>query len=296
MTRYQCISADSHVIEPGNLWLDYIEPKYKSRAPHIVDKGDHDEFTCDGAELMPLGAVAAAGVAPDKITRQGRFATHVPRGGWDPQARMADLAKDGVEAEVVYPTMAMRLFAVKDQDFQRACFNAYNRWVVDFCKAYPHQLKAVGVVPTDDIETAVGELKHCGKLGLAGASIAIYQNPDKHYGDPVYDPLWASAQENDLPVSLHILTERNPKLKRDVSDGIVESQWIQRSLGLMAFSGVFERYPKLHIVSAENDIGWVPYFLERIDYLFDRRRNLYNMNIPRKEKPSETIKRAVYFT
>lgn len=296
MTTYTCISADSHVIEPGDLWLNYIEPRYKDRAPRLVRGPQHDSYQCEGAELLPIGSVAAAGVPGDQITRHGRFDTHVPRGGWDPHARLADMQRDGVQAEVLYPTMAMRLFALKDAAFQLACFQAYNRWVADYCTPYPHQLKAVGLIPADDIQVAVGELNRCRRLGLCGASIAIYQSPERHYGDPFFDPFWAAAQDLGLPVSLHILTERNPKLQRDISDGIVESTWIQRSLGLMVFNGVFERFQNLRIVSAENDVGWAPYFLERIDYVFDRRRNLYEMRLSRREPPSAMIKRSVYFT
>ncbi|MEE9285971.1 MAG: amidohydrolase family protein, partial [Dehalococcoidia bacterium] len=296
MTSLTCISADSHVIEPGDLWLNYIDPQFADRAPRLVHGEEHDSYVCDGAELLPLGSTAAAGVPADQITRQGRFETHVPRGGWDPHARMADMEKDGVQAEVLYPTMAMRMFSIKDPAFQLACFQAYNKWVTDYCKEYPAQLKAVGLIPVDDIEVAVSELQRCRTLGLAGASIAIYQDPARHYGDPSFEPFWAAAQEMDIPVSLHVLTERNPKLKRDITDGIVESTWVQRSLGHMVLNGVFERYPKLRIVSAESDVGWVPYVLERIDYIFDRRRSFYTINLSRKELPSAMMRRNAYFT
>lgn len=296
MTSLTCISADSHVIEPGDLWLNYIDAEFADRAPRLVHGEDHDTFMCEEMELLPIGSVAAAGVPAEQITRHGRFDTHVPRGGWDPHARLADMAQDGVQAEVLYPTMAMRMFAIKDPPFQLACFQAYNNWVNDYCQEDPNKLKAVGLMPMDDIEVAIAELHRCRSLGLAGASVAIYQDADRHYGEPGFDPFWAAAQDLDIPVSLHILTERNPKLKRNISDGIVESSWIQRSLGLMVFNGVFERFPKLKIVSAENDIGWVPYFLERIDYIFDRRRNFFSMDLSRKELPSAMVKRNTYFT
>ncbi len=296
MSKYTCISADSHVIEPPDLWLQYIEPRYKERAPHLVRGEAHDSYMCGDMELLPIGSVAAAGVPGEKVTRHGRFETHIPRGGWDPHARLADMARDGVQAEVVYPTMGMRLFALTEPEFQLACFQAYNSWVADYCKAYPDKLKAIGVIPVDNVEIAVAEAERCQKLGLAGGSVAIYRGTDRSYGDPAFDPLWATAQASDFPISLHILTERNPKAVRDISDGIVESSWVQRSLGHMVFSGVFERFPRLKIVSAESDAGWVPYFLERIDYVFDRRRNFFQMNLSRKELPSVMVKRGAYFT
>ena len=100
--------------------------------------------------------------------------------------------------------------------------------------------------------------------------------------------------------------ERFPKLRvvsadrgcRTTSRGVFDT--IQRSLAHMTFNGVFERFPKLRVVSAENDIGWMPYYLERMDYVFDRRRNLYQMNLSRETPPSEMVrsmeKRNVFLT
>ena len=63
-----------------------------------------------------------------------------------------------------------------------------------------------------------------------------------------------------------------------------------------ASAGVFERFPDLRIVSVESDAGWLPYFLERIDYIFERRQNLYPMNLSREMLPSEMIRRGARFT
>ena len=301
MARFTCISADSHVIEPGDLWLKYIDPQYRDRAPRLVHEKDHDSYVCEGKTLLPIASVSNAGVPNEKRTLQGRFETNVPRGAWDPDARLKEMEVDGVQAELLYPTMALRLFSLEDTGFRTACLQAYNNWIADYCGAHPDRLKAVGLIPIEDIELAIGELQRCQDLGLAGGSIAIYQDPDRHYGDPVFEPFWAAAQDLEMPVSLHILSERQrqePAKNRppDFTGNLVMSQWIQRSLGNLAWSGVLNRFPELKLVSAENDIGWVPYFLERLDYVFDTRQNIVKWGLSRDIRPSDVIKRNVYHT
>jgi predicted TIM-barrel fold metal-dependent hydrolase len=299
LTPLQCISADSHVVEPGNLWLDYIDPVYRDRAPQLVHGKEHDSWVCDGLEPLAVGLLAAAGVPADALEHQGRFETHIPRGAWDPHARLEQIEADGVQAEVIYPTIGLTLFGIEDPHFKHACFRAYNDWVADFCAVYPDRFKAVGLLPTEDIEVATRELERCRDLGLVGGAIALEADRDSRYADPAYDSLWAAAEALETPLSLHVFTgssKGKPGRKRDIADGIVEPMWVQRALGLMVFAGVFERYPGLRIVSVESDAGWLPYFLERIDYIFERRQKLYPMNLSRELLPSEMIRRGARFT
>ncbi len=299
MNDLRCISSDSHVVEPGDLWLDRIDARYRDRAPRLVHGSVHDTYVCDGLEPLAVGLLAAAGVPADRLEHQGRFESHVPRGAWDPHVRLAEIEADGVQAELLYPTVGLTLFAIEDLDFKRACFRAYNDWIADFCRVRPDRFKAVGLLSTDNIDAAVAELERCRKLGLAGGAIALDTDRDRHYGEPGFESLWAAAQALEAPLSLHIFTpspKGKPRRKRDVADGIVEPMWVQRALGLMVFAGVFERFPGLRIVSVESDAGWLPYFLERIDYIFERRQKLYPMNLSRDLLPSEMIRRGARFT
>ena len=297
MAEFTCISADSHIVEPGNLWLDYIAPAYRDRAPRVVREDDRDIYMCEGMRLISMQGAASAGRPSEALGFKGRE-RDVPQGAWDPKARLAEIEPDGVQAEVLYPTMTLRLFAVEDTGLQDACFQAYNDWLTDFCKEVPGRFKGIGVINLDDVPGAIAEMERCLKIGLPGVSIALYQDQERHYGHPDFDPFWAAAEETGAPVSLHILTERRraSSIYRSPADGVCEADTIQRSLAHMTFNGVFERFPKLRVVSAENDIGWMPYYLERMDYVFDRRRNLYQMNLSRETPPSEMVKRNVFLT
>jgi hypothetical protein len=115
------ISADSHVTEPPGTYVDRIDRRYRDRAPHIVrDAQRGDVFVVDGMpKSIPMGLVAAAGKDASELTMWGARFEDLHRGGWDPDARMADQDRDGVSAEVVYPTVGMMICNHPDFDSSR---------------------------------------------------------------------------------------------------------------------------------------------------------------------------------
>jgi predicted TIM-barrel fold metal-dependent hydrolase len=232
--------------------------------------------------------------------------------GWDPAERIKDQDVDGVEAEVLYTTLGMPLFNLRDADLQRACFSAYNDWLAEFCTYNPKRLIGTALISLEDIPAGVKELDRCAKKGLRGAMIWGSPPEDKPYSDRVYDPLWQTASEHDFPLSLHVITgkskesdmsavsqamglsgsaKRKPQMGELYANLIHE---IQRSLSSIIFGGVFERFPKLKIVSAENDVGWLPHYMFRLDHAFDKFAAM--MEEPLSMKPSDYIRRQLYAT
>ena len=135
-----CISADSHVTEPPDTYLDRIDPAYADRAPRLHhDPRLGDVMLIDnGQSLVPYWLVAAAGRPTEEVRLDsGRTFAELHRGGWDPAARLVDQDRDGVAAEVIYPSVGMLLCNHPDVDYQRACFQAYNRWIAEFCDHAP---------------------------------------------------------------------------------------------------------------------------------------------------------------
>jgi predicted TIM-barrel fold metal-dependent hydrolase len=300
VTKLKCISADSHVIEPPDLWLKYIEPAYRSRAPHVERENGNDIYKCEGVTLIPVGALGGAGKPVGVLKSQGTYEKDVPPGSYDPKARAKEIAIDGVEAEILYPSIALRMFAIPDKDYQMACFRAYNNWLADFCKADPVRFKGIGIIPIDEIESAVIELQRCKKIGLSGVSVSVIPTEGQQYDRPTFDPLWAAAAETGMPVSMHILTERKYRPKtgplENLVDNAVAPAATQEAFTRMIFSGVFHRFPKLKVISAENDAGWAAYFEERLDYLFEKRRAFQQFVIPLDTPPSAYIRRGCFFT
>ena len=112
--------------------------------------------------------------------------------------------------------------------------------------------------------------------GLAGAMITVYPPEDRSYDSPEYEPLWATAEHLAMPLSLHFLTNRVTTAQVAAADFTAAyyaniDHWVRMSLAYMIYSGVFERYPRLHVGSVEMELSWVPHFLERIDYNYTQR-------------------------
>ena len=140
------ISADSHVTEPPNTYIDNIDPAFRDRAPKMIDHEKlGDVFVIDGmSKPISLSTAAAAGKRPEEIRSYGSKFEELHPGGWDPDARMADQVRDGVAAEIIYPTVGMILCNHTDLDYKRACFEAYNRWIAEYCSAHPERLLGLG--------------------------------------------------------------------------------------------------------------------------------------------------------
>jgi predicted TIM-barrel fold metal-dependent hydrolase len=136
---------------------------------------------------------------------------------------------------------------------------------------------------------------------LRGALIWASPPEDQPYSLPKYDSFWATAQELEMPLSLHLATGRRKESRLDESNMaefwvnlVARPHEIQHSLLMLIFSGIPERFPRLKFVSAENDVAWVPHLFERADKYFRRFKQGYSVNFSL--KPSEYFKRQMYAT
>jgi predicted TIM-barrel fold metal-dependent hydrolase len=309
MSRYTVISADSHMIEPPNLWTERLDKKYRDQAPHVEENEKGSFFVAPGIQpsRVSLGfAAGRSGKELDEYVKKGSFAQARPS-GWDPVERIKDQDVDEVGAEVLYTTFAMPLFRLPDADLQRACFKVYNDWVAEFCSYDRTRFHGIALVSLEDLDAGVKELERCAKLGLKGAQIWGSPPPERPFWTNEYDPLWKVAEEVQIPLSLHIGTgkgggigdkvktsptgKRPPFMTRNYTNGIHE---IQRSFTDIIFGGVLERFPKLLLVSAENDSGWFPHYLYRLDHAYEKFNAMSDEPLPL--KPSVYIRRQVMVT
>ena len=136
------ISADSHITEPPNCYLDYIDPKYRDVAPHITYKEDvGDIYVINGMnDPIPMSLVAAAGKEPSELKLSGARFDTLHRSGWDAKFRVADQERDQIAAEVIYPSVGMVLCNHPDYDYKRACMKAYNRWQLEIDGGLPEAI------------------------------------------------------------------------------------------------------------------------------------------------------------
>jgi predicted TIM-barrel fold metal-dependent hydrolase len=275
---HEIISADSHVVEPHDLWQRLIEPRFRERAPRLVHEPRTDRLVCEDARLPPIGMLAGCARADDDVRSDGRWDEDVFPSGFDPEVRLADLALDGVDGEVLYPTLGMQLYPVRDPEFRWALFRAYNTWLAEvFCVAHPELFKGVAMLDPDDVDAAIVELERAAELGLAGVMLPLFSRDENPYFHPRFDRLWAAAVAHEMPVSLHAATTRDPEKgweKTTPTEAITSNMGIQRVLLDMVLHGLFDRFTDLRVVSVENDAGWAGSLLERADHFWHRNRKM----------------------
>jgi uncharacterized protein len=295
---YPIISADSHITEPANTYLDHIESRWKDRAPRMERReGVGDVFVVDGmAKPIPMGLVAAAGKPAEEIRINGVLFEEMHRGGWDPDARLADQDRDGVSAEVLYPTVGMVLCNHKDLDYKKACFDAYNRWITEYCAAHPHRLIGCGQTAMRTPAEGIRDLEAIRAAGLRGVMMPGHPGVED-YDSPVYDDFWRAAIDLGMPLSFHILTTRNPDSRGPLMNGFLTIvRGCQDIMGTLVLGGVFERHPKLRVVCVEADAGWVPHYMYRMDHAYKRHRNWLPAGQKLSRLPSEYFAENIYTT
>jgi predicted TIM-barrel fold metal-dependent hydrolase len=291
------ISADSHVTEPPDTYGPRIDAKYRDDAPRMIQDERGDVFHIPGMKVpVPMGLVAAAGKLPEDLTTFGVKFEDLHRGGWDPVARLADQDRDGVAAEVIYPTVGMAICNHRDIDYKRACMQAYNRWIAEYASSSPERLVCVGQTAMRTPEEGIADLREIAALGLRGVMMPGTPGHED-YDHTDYDPFWEAAIELGLPLSFHVLTTRDtapvrgPRLNSFVS--IIRAN--QDVIGTLVFSGVFERNPDLKVVCVEADAGWVPHYMYRMDHAWKRHRHWMPHGTLSK-LPSDYFRENVYTT
>jgi uncharacterized protein len=300
MADLRVMSADSHMTEPGDLWVQRLDTRFRDQAPRVVknDKPNGPAYLFVGPGIHPMSV--AAGFAAGKSGQELR--DHMNRGyeaarpsGWDPVERLKDQDLDGIVAEVLYSTLGIVLFNLKDRELQRACLRVYNDWLAEFCAHAPKRLIGIGLYSLADLPD-VSEIERCAKLGLKGILVLASGDNEIAYSDSTFDPLWRVAADIGMPISLHkplvsgmSLTPAMPT-PADMQIHIIHV--VEQCITRLVYGGVFERFPEVKVVSAENDVGWIPNWVNRLDHVHSKIPQARRLPL----KPSEYVKRNVWAT
>ena len=282
MTRV--IDVDGHVFEPDSLWEEHLDPRFMDRRPRLVhDERGTTRYQLDG-HLVPPGTGRGAWV-PEGI----REASLKREGGIDPAARLVDMDEEGIDVAVLYATAALGLYALSDLDLSIACCRAYNDWLATYCAAAPDRLKGTPALPLRSIPDAIDEARRAiGELGFASITVpcAVFdRNPD----DAENDPLYALAEELDVPVGVHA---GGPRFcyQRFV-DSYATLHALEFAFDVMfaaatiVCGGVLERFPRLRVLLLEAGAAWGPYLFERLDEHYEKRPG----EMPISKAPSEFL-------
>lgn len=167
----------------------------------------------------------------------------------------------------------------------------------DIIRHDPKRPISVGACVTDDVPAAVKELERIAKLGMRGVMLPVTLAEGDSYADRKLDPVWAAIEETGLVVSLHAGTSRagiNPKPADWPQLYAGVHYLIQRVLTDTIFGGVFDRFPKLRIVSVENDVSWLPHYAYRMDHFAEH--FVAHAKLDKVRKPSELIRKHFFST
>ncbi|MCX5313918.1 MULTISPECIES: amidohydrolase family protein [unclassified Streptomyces] len=257
--RYTVISADCHA---GADLLDY-RPYLESRY--------HDDFDAWAAGYVNPYADLLADTADRN---------------WNSARRLAELAADGIVAEVVFPNTIPPFFpsaslmapAPSPEEYEQrwAGLRAHNRWLADFCADAPGRRAGVAQILLNDPAEAVREVRRTKEAGLTGGILLPGTPPGSGIPElysQVYDPLWAVCEELDVPVNHHGGSASPPLGDEPAARAVfmVETTWFShRALWHLIFGGAFRRHPGLKLVLTEQGSGWIPGVVEMLDYYHGR--------------------------
>ncbi|MET7311099.1 amidohydrolase family protein [Streptomyces sp. NPDC005571] len=257
--RYTVISADCHA---GADLLDY-RPYLESRY--------HDDFDAWAAGYVNPYADLLADTADRN---------------WNSARRLAELAADGIVAEVVFPNTIPPFFpsaslmapapSAEEYEQRWAGLRAHNRWLADFCADVPGRRAGVAQILLNEPAEAVREVRRTKEAGLTGGILLPGTPPGSGIPElysQVYDPLWAVCEELDVPVNHHGGSASPPLGDEPAARAVfmVETTWFShRALWHLIFGGAFRRHPGLKLVLTEQGSGWIPGVVEMLDYYHGR--------------------------
>ena len=308
MKKAMFVDVDGHILEPPDIWQKYAEPKYRERTLRLTK--DKEGLECMSIDGQPswffqggvLAAIAAIGkdVRPFLMPGKISYKKAMLPGGYDPHERIKVMDAEKIDMTMVYPSLGLGWESdCQDPQLAAATCRAYNNWVFDFCKPYPNRLVSVAHIPTKDLKESVKELKRTAKLGAKAGMISSNSVSGKPYGDHYFDPLWAQAQELEIPMTIHPTGGSNSVFTRLYPRREDNSTWwvfvtagddVKLQFTTMFNGGVFDRFPRLKVVVLESSIGWLVPWLDRMDDKF----KVNGFTTPMKEKPSTYFQRQCF--
>ena len=276
------IDADGHILEPPDLWENYLPEKYLDRALRIrVDDEGFEYLEINGqpskrSRRGSLGLLGAMGEEDQRPSTERRYADSMPFGACDAAERVSLLDQENLDKSLLYPTIGLLWECeLTDPELSLAYATAYNRWIADFCRDSNGMLVPIAQLTLLDPEGSAAELERAVKDGCKGAWVNPFNHNRVPHGDPAHDVLYAKCVELDVPFALHPTFTPHDKPAEGIFDlppeGVLYGamMWL-RGIVQQAFIsyislGTLDRFPELRLGILEAGSGWVGAMLDRLD-------------------------------
>lgn len=308
----QIVSVDDHLIEHPRVWQDRLPEKFKEMGPRIVDNDGKHMWSFEGQAIPNIGLNAVAGKPREEWGMDPvRFDEMIP-GCYDPKARVADMDLDGVQAALCFPSFpgfaGGTFYRAKDKELALACIKAWNDFYIEeWCPVAPDRFIPLALLPAWDIDATVKEAE---RVAAMGARTVSFPDSPVPLGMPSFhsdhwDGLWQVCSDAKMPVSLHfgsggyvpgftfnsLKASAKPDAVNDAPFAVAITLFatnLMWSTVDLLFSGKLQQFPDLQFSLAEGGVGWVPYILERSDYVWERHR--YYQPIDFDARPSDLFR------
>jgi uncharacterized protein len=288
------VDADAHVAECPEIFADYLEPAYARRRPRLIPESRTRGWWDFDGVVVPRRE--GAGRGPERGFAAGTACNDVAR-------RRAFMADEQIDLMVVFPNSLIAACSLPDADYACALVRAYNDWVADHCRECGPDVRAVALVALQDPAEAVKELRRAvDDLGLVGAVLPSMIGT-RLIGDEAFVPFFEEAVRLDVPVGLHDVTGAYDLPGQQMFDTFFATRTVARPFGFMTAllslmnEGHFERWPTLRVALFENGVGWLPYWIERMDGVYETQRQRGNLGATPwlRRPPSEYVRRGQVF-
>jgi predicted TIM-barrel fold metal-dependent hydrolase len=283
------VSIDDHSIEPPGMYEHHLPAKYRDRAPKIVRTDDGiDQWVFQGdATSTPFGMAATVGWPHEEWGFNPGSFDELRPGCFEVAERVRDMDANGVLASMCFPTMAgfnARTFTeAGDKDLSYVMLQAYNDWHIDeWCAAAPGRFIPLGIVPMWDVDLAVAEVRRMSRKGFRAVSFleAPHAQGWPSFLSGHWDPMFEAIVDEGMVLCLHIggasgLIQLAPEAPLDHQIVIPTQVTVLVAQDLL-FGPTFRKYPDLKVALSEGGIGWIPFYLDRVDRHFQNQTWMHN--------------------
>jgi predicted TIM-barrel fold metal-dependent hydrolase len=272
--------ADAHVEEsPDTFSDDFLDPEYRERRPQVVGMQGYGPVWVIDQQLYPrrsgrgahhFSTPASIGEMPTDYmaTKRGSLGSATLA---DVHQRLGEMDADGIESQVIYPTLFLKYPLTEDARFGNALCRSYNRWIREVC-GRSNRLLWVCTVDLGDVAGAIAELKRSRADGAVGCMI-LGTVGDDTLDKPRFEPFFAAAADLDVALAVHVgwSSPAISSLYENVYDALVMPFAVTLMTGFMHIvsSGILDRHPGLRVCFFEAGCEWVPFLLDRMDHNYE---------------------------
>jgi len=285
-------SADAHIAEPPDLYVNNLPPHLQDWALSTDVEGD--------SIVIYLGKKKVLKVFRNfHDHKTGELACEDVRrlGGRNLKLRLQDMARDGVDAELCFPTLGLQLPRVHDPEAARLSARIYNDWAWDHLDGLREKLIPAAMIPVRDMDDAMAETRRVLAMGYRAICLpSVLFEGSPQYNDPAWDPIFALCGEAGVPIVIHTATGDLPiRAMRGPGAAVYNYTRMMNDavncITLLTAGGVLDRNPKAKIVLAEYGAGWLFALGERMDEAYFGHAPMVQPKL--KRLPSQIVREQV---